>query len=78
MARRRLAAGQAYSGRREDVAVINCTIDRDAATLLRHYASGKTLGRLVARLIFEHHARQQERQRLREHMQTLLMEEKAE
>jgi hypothetical protein len=69
---RRLALGEPYAGRRPDIAVINCSIDRDAATLLRQYAGGKTLGRFVARLVYEYHARQQERVRVREQMAAVL------
>jgi hypothetical protein len=58
---RQLEPGEPYAGRRTDRAVISCSVDRDAATLLRQYAGGKTLGRFVSRLVYEHHARQQER-----------------
>ncbi len=69
---RRLEPGAPYAGRRADIAVINCSVDRDAATLLRQYAGGKTLGRFVARLVYEYHARQQERVRVREQMAVVL------
>ena len=69
-----LPDGQAYSGRRQDRAVLNCTLDREAASLLRQYSGGKKLGELVSRLIFQHHACQLERQRLREQI-TLAMDE---
>ena len=72
-----LGSGQAYAGRREDVAVVNLSMDRAAAELLRHYAGGKTMGRFVARLMYEYHARQEERQRLREQMVAILGEEEA-
>jgi hypothetical protein len=72
---RRLEPGEPYTGRRTDIAVINCSVDRDAATLLRQYAGGKTLGRFVSRLVYEHHARQQERGRVREQITTVLGEE---
>jgi hypothetical protein len=49
---KRLEPGKPYTGRRTDVAVINWSVDRDAATLLRQYASGKTLGRFVSRLVY--------------------------
>jgi hypothetical protein len=67
----KLAEGQGYAGRRKDVAVVNCSMPKDAATLLRQYAGGKTLGRFMARLVYEYDARQQERQRLREEMSTV-------
>ena len=69
-----LAPGQPYAGRREDVAVVNLSMDRAAADLLRHYAGGKTMGRFVARLVFEYHAKEEERQRLRQHMAAVLGE----
>src|SRR4051794_14943897 len=70
----RLAPGQAYAGRREDVCVINCTVDRDAATLLRYYSGGKKLGTFVSRLVHEYHSKQQERQRVQEALQSVLEE----
>jgi hypothetical protein len=73
---RRLEPGAPYAGRRADIAVINCSVDRAAATLLRQYAGGKTLGRFVSRLVYEHHARQQERVRVHEQIATILGEEK--
>jgi len=71
-----LTEGQAYAGRRADVTVLNFTVDKEAATLLRQYAGpGKKLGELVARLIHTHHARQMERQRVREKLVVVLNEE---
>jgi hypothetical protein len=67
-----LRDGQAYAGRRANAAVINCTVDREAATLLRQYAGGKKLGELVSRLIHTHHARQLERQRVAEKVALIL------
>lgn len=66
------APGQLYAGRREDVAVVNLSMDRAAVELLRHYAGGKTMGRFVARLVYEYHARQEERVRVRQQMATVL------
>ena len=63
---RALAKTQPYAGRRPDRTVLNFTVDSEAAALLRAYAGGRKLGELVARLIHAHHARLQERQRLRE------------
>jgi hypothetical protein len=63
-----------YVGRAPGVVPVNLTLDRDAYELLREQAPAKKgYGRFVSRLIYEHHARQQEQQRLREHMQTILM-----
>jgi hypothetical protein len=42
--------------------VIQVDIDQEAADLLYHYAGpGKTLGRFLARLLYEHRAREEER-----------------
>jgi hypothetical protein len=68
----KLAEGQSYVGHREDVAVLNVSLPKDAELLLRKYSGGKTIGRFVARLVYEHDARQQERQRLREQMRSLM------
>ena len=71
-----LPEGQSYAGRRADSAVLNFTLDREAATLLREYAGpGKKLGELVSRLIHTHHARQLERQRVREQLVVVLKDE---
>ena len=70
-----LPDGQAYSGRRQDRAVVNCTMDREAAVLLRQYASGKALGSFIARLVFEHHSRRLAREELREKLAVVLQAE---
>lgn len=55
--------------RRDDIAQVNFSIDREARALLMEYAGGgresggRAVGRFVTRLVFEHHARVQERQR---------------
>lgn len=58
-----LKPGERYAGRRDDAAVLNCTLDTEAAELLRHYCrpGGKRLGAFIARLIYQHDAREQER-----------------
>jgi hypothetical protein len=63
-----LAPDQPYSGRRFDCFVINTTLDADAMDILRRYAppGRKATGRFLARLLYEHNAREQERQRLKE------------
>ena len=69
-----LEPGQSYAGRAPGVVPVNLTLDRDAYELLRAQAPAKkAYGRFISRLIYEHHARREERQRLREHMQTVLM-----
>jgi hypothetical protein len=72
----RLEPGQTYAGRRADVAVINCSVDREAATLLRQYAGGKKLGAFVSRLVHEYHGQQLERQRVRKEIAVVLQEER--
>ena len=70
-----LSEGQAYAGRRADAAVHNFTLDREAAALLRQYAGQKRLGELVARLIYQHHERELERQRVRKKLTLVLKDE---
>jgi hypothetical protein len=63
----------AYQPRRPDIAQVNFSIDREARTLLTQYAGGgKAIGRFVTRLVFEHHARVQERERVQEVLQSML------
>ena len=70
-----LAPGQPYAGRRNDVVPINCSVDRETATLLREYAGGgKKLGAFITRLVHEYHGRQSERTRLREQLASVLGE----
>lgn len=71
----RLAPGQAYAGRRADVAVVNCSVDRETADLLRQYSGGKKLGAFVTRLVREYHGKQQARAALRERLDAVLGEE---
>ena len=61
-----LKDGQTYSGRRPDVTVINCTMGDDAVAVLRRYCEPgrKALGKFLERLVYEHHARVQEQQRI--------------
>jgi hypothetical protein len=73
-----LEPGQRYSGRRVDAVVVNTTIDRSAAVVLRKYCpeGRKGMGRFLSRLIYEHDAREQERLRLREHIREVIGEGK--
>jgi hypothetical protein len=61
-----LKPGQHYSGRRPDVRVINCTLTADAVAVLRLYCEPgrRALGKFVERLVYEHHARKQEQERI--------------
>jgi hypothetical protein len=59
-----LAPGQSYAHRRTDIIPFQISLDREAFELLHHYAGpGRTISRLLSRLVFEHHARMQEKQR---------------
>ena len=69
---RKLADGQAYSGRRPDRACLNFSMDREAVELLRSYATGKKLGEFVARLVHSHHARVLEREQWRRKLALVL------
>jgi hypothetical protein len=73
-----LEPGQRYSGRRADAVVVNTTIDRSAAVVLRKYCpeGRKGMGKFLSRLLYEHDAREQERLRLREHIREVIGEEK--
>jgi hypothetical protein len=61
-----LKPGESYAGRRSDVTVLNCTMGNDAVAVLRLYCEPgrKALGKFLERLVFEHHARQEEQQRI--------------
>jgi len=67
-----LESGASYAGRRADVAVINCSVDRETAILLRQYAGARKLGALVSRLVHEYHGRQLERARVRQELTVVL------
>jgi hypothetical protein len=69
-----LEPGQPYSTRRPDAVVVNTTLDADAVEVLKRYCppGRKATGKFLARLLFEHDARQQERQRVRERMDAVL------
>jgi len=62
---KKFQSGEPYAGRRADMSVLNVTIDSEAASILRRYGSGRKLGALLARLAFEHQARQEERARIK-------------
>jgi hypothetical protein len=64
---------QPYAGRRMDAVVINVTLENEAVEFLRRYCppGQRTMGRFLSRLIFEHEARQEERQRLRQEVVAL-------
>lgn len=61
-----LKPGEAYSGRRDDVVVINATVSREAAAVLRLYCEPgrKNLGRFLERLLFEYHGKAAEHSRI--------------
>jgi hypothetical protein len=58
---------QPYAGRSPASTVLQLDVENEAAQLLRFYGGhGRRLGRLVSRLVYEHHARQEERQRMQQ------------
>jgi len=65
---RPLVTTKRYGGRREDSVVLNTTIDVEAVELLRQFCppGRRATGKFLARLLYEHAARQEERQRLEE------------
>ena len=69
-----LKDGQTYAGRRADVVVINASISREAAAVLRVYSppGRKALGRFLERLLYEHHAREGEKQRISEALSVIM------
>ncbi len=65
---------QPYSHRRLDSTVINTTMDTEAVELLYRYGGTgrQNTGRFLARLLYEHHARMQERTRVKENLYAAL------
>jgi hypothetical protein len=62
----RLPFDATYAGRSPDIVPLNISLDREAARLIRLLSpTTKGMGRFVSRLVFEHVARLEERQRLR-------------
>jgi hypothetical protein len=58
-----LAPGQPYAHRRPDIIPFQVNMEREAFELLHFYAGpGRTISRLLSRLVFEHHARQEARE----------------
>ena len=57
-----------YSGRPDGVACVNFSIEKPALELMYHYSGPgrRTMGKFISRLVFEHHAREEERRRSRE------------
>ena len=57
-----------YAGRPDGVACVNFSLEKPALELLYHYSAPgrRTMGKFIGRLVFEHHAREEERQRSRE------------
>jgi hypothetical protein len=63
----RLPPDAPYAGRSPDVVPLNISLEREAARLIRLLSpTTKGMGRFVSRLVFEHVARLEERQRLRD------------
>ncbi len=62
-----------YSGRPPNSVPVNLSLDREVAELLERFAPNKRArGRFLSRLIYEHVARQEERQRLRQALDPVL------
>ena len=60
-----LAPGEAYKGRRADVAVLNCTVPRETTALIKAYSGGgKKIGTFIALLFQDYHSKQLEGKRL--------------
>jgi len=60
--------------RRSDCVVVNITFDREALSILKQHCppGRKGTGRLLGRLLYEHAARLEERQRLQERLVSIL------
>lgn len=69
---KRLAPGESYAGRREDVSVINLSMLREDVELIRHYSGGKRCGAFIAGLVREYHGKQLEKSRLQAILHTAL------
>jgi hypothetical protein len=56
-----------YRGRPDGVACVNFSIEKPALELMYHYSGPgqRTMGKFISRLVFEHHARMQERERIK-------------
>jgi hypothetical protein len=64
MAKKRLKPGESYVGRRADVQVLNTSVPKETAALLRQYAGGRKIGAFISVLVHEYHGRRLERERL--------------
>ena len=68
-----LAPGECYAGRNPDASVLNVTIGRDVHEMLRTYAPGKrSMGRFIAGLVLEYHAKQEAKRELRAELANIL------
>jgi hypothetical protein len=65
-----------YAGRPAGVVPLSLSLDREAAALLAHWApTKKARGRFLSRLLYEHDARMEERQKVRQALEPVLAEE---
>ena len=66
-----LAPDRSYSARRPDAVVVNTTLDAEAVEILKRYCppGRKATGKFLARLLYEHDARQQERRSIQEQVE---------
>lgn len=60
---KRLEAGESYAGRRASAEVMNFTLDRDVAALIREYSASKRVGAFITKLVCRYHEEQIERVR---------------
>lgn len=69
-----LKPGETYAGRREDKVVRNFTYSAEADAVLRLYClpGRKELGKFIERLLYEHHAREGEKQRISEALSVIM------
>jgi hypothetical protein len=68
-----------YPGRPDGTMPMGVNLPRDAVRILRKYApTPRSYGAFLSRLLFEHQAREEERQRLRQQVHALLDAEKGE
>jgi hypothetical protein len=65
-----------HKRRRADSVVVNVTFDREAVAILKKFCptGTKGTGRLLGRLLYEHQARQDERQRLQQRLGSVIEE----
>jgi hypothetical protein len=63
-----------HKNRRQDIRVLTVSLDREALAILREEipVGNKHAGAFFSRLLYEHRARKEERQRVREELLTVV------